>query len=70
MNSSPHPFFRFPAAPHALLPPALVVRRLAGIRKEMFTIAETYIISIDEKVSEHKTNIMLLAVELSIDTIN
>jgi len=44
-------------------------RSLAGIRKEMFTIAETYIISIDEKASEHKTNIMLLVVELAIDTI-
>ena len=36
----------------------------------MFTIAETYIISIDKKASDHKTNIMLLTVELVIDTIN
>ena len=42
---------------------------LAGTKKEMFTIAETYIISIDKKASDHKTNIMLLVVELAIDTI-
>ncbi len=46
-----------------------VTKKWAGIGKEMFTTADTYMISIDEKESDHKTNMMLLAAGLAIDVV-
>ena len=46
-----------------------VTKKWAGIGKELFTTADTYMISIDEKESDHKTNMMLLAAGLAIDIV-
>ena len=46
-----------------------VTKKWAGIGKEMFTTADTYMISIDEGSSDHKTNMMLLAAGLAIDVV-
>ncbi|HJH30519.1 MAG TPA: oxidoreductase [Methanosarcinaceae archaeon] len=46
-----------------------VTKKWAGIGKELFTTADTYIISIDETKSDHKTNMMLLAAGLAIDIV-
>ena len=46
-----------------------VTKKWAGIGKEMFTTADTYMISIDETKSDHKTNMMLLAAGLAIDIV-
>ncbi|MCL7410611.1 MAG: phospholipid scramblase family protein [Methanosarcinaceae archaeon] len=46
-----------------------VTKKWAGIGKELFTTADTYMISIDEKFSDHKTNMMLLAAGLAIDVV-
>ena len=46
-----------------------VTKKWAGIGKELFTTADTYMISIDEKESDHKTNMMLLAAGLAIDVV-
>ena len=46
-----------------------VTKKWAGIGKELFTTADTYMISIDETKSDHKTNMMLLAAGLAIDIV-
>ena len=47
----------------------MVKRKWAGIGKELFTTADTYMISIDEKESDHKTNMMVLVAGLAIDVV-
>jgi len=63
----PDPYFKFLDPSGAEI--GTVTKKWAGICKGMFTTADTYMISIDETKSDHKTDIMLRAAGLAIDIV-